>query len=60
MIGKTLAALEATPVRLNWGQIFSLPDEARHHMAAALEHPELFVDKVYRAFLRENGVLSVN
>jgi len=36
-IDNILAALEAIPVRLNWGQIFSLPDEMRKDMAAAMK-----------------------
>jgi len=34
---KTLAAPKAIPMHLNWGQIFSLPDETRQHMVAALQ-----------------------
>ena len=40
-INKTLAALEAIPVCLNWGQIFSLPNETCQHMLTALRHPKL-------------------
>jgi len=40
-IDKTLAALEAIPVCLNWGQIFSLPNETCQHMLTALRHPKL-------------------
>jgi len=59
-IDKTLATLEAIPVRLNWGQIFSPPNEMHQHMVTALKHPELFSDKVNWATLRENGVLPVS
>jgi len=55
-----LAALEAIPMHLHWGKIFSLLDEMRQHMVAALKHLELFADKVNWAILRENGVLLVN
>ena len=44
-IYETLAALEAIPMRITCGQIFSLRDEAHQHMATTLKHPELFVDK---------------
>jgi len=57
---KTLDALEAIPVRLNWEQIFSQPNETHQHMVIALKHPELFSDKVNWAILRENGVLPAN
>jgi len=33
---KTVAALEAMPVCLNWGQVFSLPNETCQHMVIAL------------------------
>jgi len=59
-INKTLAILEAIPICLNWGQIFSLPNEARQHMVTPLKHPELFSDKVNWGNLRENGVLPVS
>jgi len=36
-IDKTLAALEAIPVRLNWGQIFSLPDKMRFSIVGDLK-----------------------
>jgi len=39
-INKTLAALEVIPVRLNWGQIFSLANKTGQHMVIALKHPE--------------------
>jgi len=41
---KTLAALEAMPIHLNWGQILSLPDDMRQRMVIALKHPGLFAD----------------
>ena len=56
-IDMTLATLEVTLVRINWGQIFSLLDKKRQHMAISFKHPELFADKVNWAVLRENGVL---
>jgi len=56
---KTLVALEATSVLLNWGQIFSLPNETRQHMVATLKHPELFADKVNWVVLRKNESLPV-
>jgi len=58
-IDNTLAALEAIPVRLNWGQIFSLPNKMRQYMLIALKHPELVADKVNWATLRENGVVLI-
>ena len=45
-LNKTLAALEAIPVGLNWEQICSLPDKTRQHMVTALTHPKLFTNKV--------------
>jgi len=59
-IDKTLAALEAILVHLNWGQIINLPDDIRQHMVGTLKHPNVITDKVSRASLRENGVLSVS
>ena len=58
-IDKTLATLEAIPVRLNWGQIFSPPNEMHQHMVTALKHPVFFSNKVNWAILKENGVLLV-
>ena len=57
---KTLAALEAIPMHLNLGQVFSLPNEPRQHIATTLKHPNLFADKVSYAILRENGILPLN
>ena len=34
------------PICLNWGQIFSLPNETRQHMVIALQHPEVYAKKV--------------
>jgi len=45
-IEKTLSALEAIPIHLNWGQIFSFSNQTRQHMVATLQHPEIYVDKV--------------
>jgi len=59
-IDKTLAALEAIPVCLNWGQIFSLPNKRCRHMVTTLKHPELIADKVNWATFGENGVLLVS
>jgi len=43
---KTVATLEAIPVCLNWGQIFSLPNETRQHMVATLQHPKIYAERV--------------
>jgi len=43
---KTLTILEALPARMGWGQIFCLLDEMRQHIVAALQHPELYADKI--------------
>jgi len=59
-IDKTLAALEAILVRLNWGKIYSLPNEMHQHMVIALKHPVFFSNKVNWAILRENGVLPTH
>ena len=45
-IDKILVALEAIPMHLDWGQIFSLPNEMRQHMVTALKHPKRVADKV--------------
>ena len=45
-INKTMAALEAMPICLNWGRIFSMFNEMLHHVATALKHLELFANKV--------------
>jgi len=37
-----------------------LPNEMLQHIVAALKHPELFIDRVNCAILRENGVLPIN
>jgi len=43
---KTGAELEAMLICLNWGHIISLPSETRQHMAIALQHPEVYAEKV--------------
>jgi len=43
---KIVAALEAMPICLNWGHIFSLPNETYQHMVIALQHPEIYAEKV--------------
>jgi len=43
---KTLTVLEALPARMGWEQIFCLLDEMRQHVVAALEHLELYTDKI--------------
>jgi len=35
---RTMDALKALPICLNWGKIFSLPDETHQHMVIALKH----------------------
>jgi len=39
---KTMTALEAMPICLNWGHIFSLPNETRQHMVVTLQHPKIY------------------
>jgi len=41
-----LTVLEALPIRMGWGQIFCLPNKVRQHVVAALQHLELYTDKV--------------
>ena len=43
---KVAAILEALPSRMGWKQIFHLPKEMCQQVALALQHPELYVDKV--------------
>ena len=43
---KTLTVLEALPARMDWRQIFCLPDEMRQLLVAALQRPILYADKV--------------
>jgi len=43
---KTLVALEAIPMHMNWGKIFSLLNKTAHHMGAAFQCPKLYVDGV--------------
>jgi len=43
---KTMAALEPIPIRLNWGHIFSLPNETCQHMEVALERPKIYAERV--------------
>jgi len=45
-MNKTVAALKALPICLNWGQIFSFPNETRQHMVIALQHSEIYAEKV--------------
>ena len=42
----TTVILEAMPMRLNWEHIFSLPNATLQHMVDALQHPEIYADKV--------------
>jgi len=57
---KTVAALEAMPMCLNWVQTFSLPNEMHQHMVVALKHTEFFTSRVNWGTLRENSALSVD
>jgi len=50
---KTLTVFEALPSRMGWGQIFCLPDEMHQHAVAALQHQELYADKI-----KEVGALT--
>ena len=34
------------PICLNWWQIFSFPNEMCQHMVIALQHPEIYAEKV--------------
>ena len=43
---KTLTILKALPSHMGWGQIFCLPHEMRQHVIAALQHPEIYADKI--------------
>jgi len=43
---KTMAALEAMPMCLNWRQIFSLSNEMCQHMVIALQQLEIYAEKV--------------
>jgi len=45
-IDRTVATLEAMLICLNWGQIFSCPNETYQHMVIALQHPKIYVEKV--------------
>ena len=41
-----MATLEAMPICLNWGHIFSLPNKTPQHMVIALQHLEIHADRV--------------
>ena len=43
---KIVASLEAVPVCLKWGQIFSFPNKTCQHMVIALKHAEIYVERV--------------
>ena len=43
---KTVATLKAMPICLNWGQIFGLPNETHQHKVIALQHPEIYAERV--------------
>jgi len=43
---KIVAALEAMLVCLNWGQIFSLPNEIHQHTVITLQHLEIYIERV--------------
>ena len=43
---KIVDALNAMPICLNCEQIFSLPNETCQHMVIALQHPEIYAEKV--------------
>jgi len=43
---KTLTMLEALSTCINWRQILTLLEEVRQHVYVALQHPELYADKV--------------
>jgi len=55
---KTLATLEAMPIRLNWGQIFSFPNKTRQHMIAALKNSEIYADKDKGAEEMSEGLIQ--
>jgi len=39
-----VAALEL--INVNWENIFNLPNETRQHMVVALQHPEIYANRV--------------
>ena len=43
---KTVPALKAMPICLNWGHIFSLPNETHQHMIVALQHQKIYANRV--------------
>jgi len=43
---KTVATLEAMPIRLNWRKIFSLPNKKHEYMVVVLQHPEFYAERV--------------
>ena len=45
---KIVTALEAMAICLNWGHIFSLPNETHEHMVIALQYPEIYAKRVKR------------
>jgi len=44
--GRNYGYLEAMPMCMNWGHIFSLPNETHQHMVVAFQHPQIYTDKV--------------
>ena len=43
---KTLAVLEALPIRVNLEKIFRLPNDTSQHLVIALQHSKLYTNKV--------------
>jgi len=43
---KTVAAQEAMPIPLDWGHIFSLPNETRQYMVITLQQPKICAERV--------------
>ena len=56
---KNCSALEAMHVLLNWEHIFSLPNETSQHMVAALQHPEIYVERVNGALKCQKHLSNV-
>jgi len=43
---RALTTPEALPTCMDWRQILDLSEEVRQHIIVALQHPELYADKV--------------
>jgi len=45
-MNKTMVALEAIPVHLNWGQIFRFPNKTCQYNIVVLQYLEIYANKV--------------